>query len=529
MESPSEYRHRTVARIIDKRRELNNQTQKAAEDERTKDSNFRVQWRANVKKKRGEMVTSQVDEMILRNTIRNFPEVLLGDAALAAEKKQVLDLDLKPGQSLDDLVPDLTPEESMELPMEEGKSVFASDNIAKKGYVLHRSGQNSQPSLALQFLQNSITFKLAVNKRLKAQQSVKQTLSRLANSGGSDEAKYGPSVDIFNRANYSCLHGSLRNHSFIEQKQKQKQLSQSEQHLLHEASRGAAGSSYSSFENETQVHNLVRKLVMSTTGMSTQMHSAHTGQITLFNEDNPMHSTAGPGGRRIKTTGLMSKILHETAENRLRTRSESRLRTQSNASEMPSREFMSPLQRTNSFFTGAYSAGRSRAFSDATAVTAVSGAAGGGGKGIGGVHPNLSAANGPSHFVEGVEIEQSGGFFTSLVDNVFLIGPSSDAIEAQIQAHATISLSASSSNKTGTVDNPSPRIGGGAGTGIDGGSAKTEPFPEYKVTDFSSVLEPTIMFMTECDNPEETLTLLPSYCFPRYCVLILEGSVWFYF
>lgn len=87
----------------------------------------------------------------------------------------------------------------------------------------------------------------------------------------------------------------------------------------------------------------------------------------------------------------------------------------------------------------------------------------------------------------------NNAMFCSLADSLFLIGPSAQGIQEQINAHTTTSS-------------------GGDGAGSFGASS---PSPIATVSDFNANLPSSIIFVTDVNSPPEMFTLLPCYTYPR--------------
>jgi hypothetical protein len=94
--------------------------------------------------------------------------------------------------------------------------------------------------------------------------------------------------------------------------------------------------------------------------------------------------------------------------------------------------------------------------------------------------------------------DKTGGnaFFQSLVESIFLIGPNSETIRDCIDEKSSSAMSAG--------DDVS--VNSGNISGASGG---------IRVPDFNTFVPPSIIYHTECDNPREMFSLLPSYCYPR--------------
>ena len=95
--------------------------------------------------------------------------------------------------------------------------------------------------------------------------------------------------------------------------------------------------------------------------------------------------------------------------------------------------------------------------------------------------------------------------FASLADCLFLIGPSKAALDEAVRLELSVSgadsivpIQTSPKSDTGSAENGSQSPNSGAA-----------------IMDTDIKLPPTILFMTECNNPNEMLSLLPTYCYPR--------------
>ena len=105
--------------------------------------------------------------------------------------------------------------------------------------------------------------------------------------------------------------------------------------------------------------------------------------------------------------------------------------------------------------------------------------------------------------------------YSSLVDSIFLLGPSKHDIYLLLAAEQT------SKKPSNTEFNP---------FSDSNTSHSTPPLPEKDAPSRSdpqlpleSKLKPSILYMTQCDNPHEMLSLLPSYCFPSDATVKITG------
>ena len=109
-----------------------------------------------------------------------------------------------------------------------------------------------------------------------------------------------------------------------------------------------------------------------------------------------------------------------------------------------------------------------------------------------------------------VDTANTDAMFCSLVDSIFLIGPSAQSVYEQIAAHSvTVSeplRSVISNNNIPT--NPTTTNNNTNNNTIPTTTTTTVP-------DFNAVLPSTMLFVTENHCPPEMAMLLPAYCFPR--------------
>jgi len=284
------YRQRTVARLIDKRRQMEDEEQKEAEAKKQEELKFRVQWKEGFKKKRAEMISNKIDKVIMQKTLRRNPEMLV--TLMNMEKYGVAEC--KEEESLADLVEEYDEGElgAVGSPGLQSAPSFHPGNIL----TAPRSVQ------ALKFLQNAVTFHLSVNKRLKEQQlnNQGQSLIRSPMAAHVDSSRRSTlqSEDILSGLNSS---NNLK----------------------------PEGRVFSSYRNESKVNSLVLQLLDDAPAHNPGLNSKDTrprGSSTAA-ENSLFQQLVS---RRIKTVGLMSQVIRYS-------------------NLAPAGMGVVPLERTNSF------------------------------------------------------------------------------------------------------------------------------------------------------------------------------------
>ncbi len=284
------YRQRTVARLIDKRRQMEDDEQKEAEAKKQEELKFRIQWKEGFKKKRAEMISNKIDKVIMQKTLRRNPEMLV--TLMNMEKYGVAEC--KEEESLADLVEEYDEGElgAVGSPGLQSAPSFHPGNIL----TAPRSVQ------ALKFLQNAVTFHLSVNKRLKEQQ--------LNNQGQS-----------FIRSPMAAHVDSSRR-STLQSEDIQSGLNSSN-------NLKPDGRVFSSYRNESKVNSLVLQLLDDAPAHNPSLNSKDTrprGSSTAA-ENSLFQQLVS---RRIKTVGLMSQVIRYS-------------------NLAPTGMGVVPLERTNSF------------------------------------------------------------------------------------------------------------------------------------------------------------------------------------
>eukprot|EP01034_Spumella_vulgaris_P022726 gene22726-28882_t len=301
---------------------------------------------------------------------------------------------------------------------------------------------NMSPA-ATHFLQNAVTFDMAVNSRIKRTPSSGEV--KLANSTVGGSAKITRSIEhkssIVRPASTSSL-TALQTGNF------------------------------STYDNASQANELIWSLVHGHPNqqkVSPQNYILNNDSRTASNGHQhaqpPTNETMNPN---IRTVGLMSKFMPEHFEQR---REEwitggggTRGRPNLNLPDGPN-GFLSPaLLRSKHSFLNSYG----RQPSNSNNVS----------------HSNMSIPDDSPRAANA-----TSNLFASVVDSVFLIGPSRDTIYDFVNQ----------------MNPPQQR----------GSFSQSEGEPILNGTStLRRVVDPAILFMTHCDNPAEMLSLLPQYCFP---------------
>jgi hypothetical protein len=451
-EDAAYYRQRTVARLIDKRRQIESLEQKEAEVKKAEDMKFRIQWKEGFKKKRSELISSKIDKMILHNIMREYPGI-----AQAVNTERLGLADAKGDDALADLADDFDEREiGAENPL-------MSPNLKVPG-LLQMPG--SKPSQAIQFLQNSATFRMSVNNRLREQHA-----AQLRAAGNADPRGHGSDGPTFD-AN-TDLRSSLRRTASATDSD----LGTDDRAKF--SPRAGDSKVFSSYRSEVQVSKLVMSLLqdpsVSFVAQPQQTQLNNTRQ-SGSHESSILNQLSN---RPIKTTGLMSKVFHDSSLHRKRNL------------------LASPLAHNGSFIfhrtpaTSAAPGGRTLASaSKRSGGDTVSGASGAG-SGSSVVSDELNSRTA----AVGQELAlSSNAMFCSLVEGAFLMGPSARTIQEQIDLRRD-ERSAGSSPQPGIAsptDTPSPPT----------------------VPDFNAIVPPTVLFSTERSYSAEVFSLLPMYCFP---------------
>ena len=178
-----EFIEKTRLRLVERRRFEMVSRLKQVEDQQMVTRASRSRWRDQLKGKRSELLAYFIDKKILRETIRHHPEILIANAKFANQSNSEGLLANQLKESLDKLTEDKSDvnNNSMMANPDHRLSIDNHDLFAMKEDLLPLSlagGDDesimnkllisaSRPSQAVQFLQNSVTFNLAVNKRMK--------------------------------------------------------------------------------------------------------------------------------------------------------------------------------------------------------------------------------------------------------------------------------------------------------------------------------------------------------------------------
>jgi len=178
-----EFIEKTRLRLIERRRFEMVSRLKEVEEQRRVTTASRNRWRDQLKVRRTELLAYFVDKKILRETIRHHPEILIENVKFANQPNSEGLLANRLKESLDKLTEDKTDGEGTYSMNDPNHRLSGSHDIfAMKEDLLPLSigGDNdcesiinkllissSHPSQAVQFLQNSVTFNLAVNKRMR--------------------------------------------------------------------------------------------------------------------------------------------------------------------------------------------------------------------------------------------------------------------------------------------------------------------------------------------------------------------------
>ena len=456
------YRQRTVARLIDKRRQIESLEQKEAELKKMEEMKFRVQWKEGFKKKRSEMVSTKVDKQIMHRTLRLHPDML--SQIINMEKFGVVET--KPDESLAGLVDHF---EDHEVSTESGQ-IHSTMALQSSGMIQF---PGTKPNPAIQFLQNAATFKLAVNSRLRE-------LHAQHGKGSSDYAHCSESMD-FSRGSSRMRHSLSATDSESDDQRAAAvgtvMIAKSQEHRA-----------FHSYRSELQISQLVLNLLHEPQTSGKKKHHDTLSTAMGVNGINvPPRSGAASekslvsqllqSSRPIKTTGLMCRVFTDSS----------------------SRQALNavPLERTASF---------SLHRSSIAASASVVGSGGGrllqgsavkrsGGDTVAGASSVGSGGTGSDEHSRAPGViplsepaALSNGMFCSLADALFLLGPSARSLQEQIDLRRN--------------EIPDPN------------SNKTSP-PAPSVPDFNTTVSPTIIFATENSYPAEMFSLLPMYCFPR--------------
>jgi hypothetical protein len=183
-----EFIEKTRLRLAERRRFEMVSRLKELEDQQMVTRASRSRWRDQLKGKRSELLAYFIDKKILRETIRHHPEILIANAKFANQPNSEGLLANRLKESLDKLTEDKSYDDgekginSNAANLDHLSSVDNHDLFAMKEDLLPLSlaggddGESimnkllisaTRPSQAVQFLQNSVTFNLAVNKRMK--------------------------------------------------------------------------------------------------------------------------------------------------------------------------------------------------------------------------------------------------------------------------------------------------------------------------------------------------------------------------
>lgn len=404
----AEFRQKTIARLIDKRRADEGNKVKAIEEEKQLDKMFRSKWRETVKAKKLNAVISEVDKKILKQTIQTEPEVIA--RLVAREPSSSIDTSL---EGLLEGLNDCDGEETVckKTGRNSNRSSFSNntnDYVVSKVrnsdrfFLSDKIGTTS--SSATQFLRNSVTYKMTINERIR-----KHSIQEVGRA----------------RSDSTDLKSSLG-------------VSGTPNHRL-----------FSSYENEMNLISLLGKLL--------------DDQYTVDGEENVPRKI-------IKTTGLMAKFIQKS-------RLPLQVSTNGNQDMNNLNSLCSPVHRAQSFFSNTRMHSRSsadRSLSDA------------------GFFPEIVPAKSTNNMLTQVDDQ----LFCSLVEKVFLLGPSKRDIESLMFAN----LGDDSSN----VDFPST---------LDNNNDGIKVLKEK-----TRIVDSKILFMTEKDD-FEVLSLLPSFSFPRYVLI----------
>jgi len=128
------FRHKTLSRVVEKRKEYSEGKQREDKEAKSKDLQFRTKWREGVKKNTHRKVIHAVDKRILENAVKNSPQVVLNlKLDEVYSEKSVFE------SSLNELIADLRPK----------KSVYDSSRLK---YLYHSdSSEDEQQELYVHF------------------------------------------------------------------------------------------------------------------------------------------------------------------------------------------------------------------------------------------------------------------------------------------------------------------------------------------------------------------------------------------
>lgn len=442
-----EYQEKIKQRIRDKRRSDNINKNKEDNNQKLIDNSFRIHWREGVKKKRSDLLSYFVDNKILRETIRNNPNVLIDNLQYVNEKSSHGLLANTLEDKFEKLVADI---DHIDLMNDDTIGGADGDDDYYSNDQREIPISSIQSTQAEQFLQKSITFNLAVNKRIKKHRE-------------SFESEYHHNNNSTTRNSIGSMLSTGNQSTILEQQQQQNLR----EHRM-----------YSSFQKEDQVSHLVMNLIDSSYKVrgTDNSNNYDNNLLTTVNNNNSNSSS-----HRIKTIGFMSRIISNNSKpatipqslvtspnmqfspmmNMMRTRSTTATPIRSNSLTAANPTNQTVIESNN---TTTSNNGMNGNNNNTTATTTLASAA---------VDKDYS----------------KNSLFCSLVDSVFLIGPNSNSVENQVKAMVQAKANTNNNNNI--------------------------TLSIIKDNTMKSDLDPIIVFMTQCDNPDEMFTLLPSYCFPR--------------
>lgn len=187
-----EFIEKTRLRLVERRRFEMVSRLKEVEEQRRVTRASRSRWRDQLKGKRSELLSYFVDKKILRDTIRHHPEILIANAKFANQPNSEGLLANQLKESLDKLTEDkdktyddeekgiynnmTTTDPNQRLSIDNHDLFAMKEDLLPLSLAGGDDGESimnkllissTRPSQAVQFLQNSVTFNLAVNKRMK--------------------------------------------------------------------------------------------------------------------------------------------------------------------------------------------------------------------------------------------------------------------------------------------------------------------------------------------------------------------------
>ncbi len=481
----NEYRRKTIARLVDKRREYQNVKAQNEELERIQETAFRTEWRKSHKEATNHRVIDRVDNYILQKTIKKSPEVIfrlkknttgatsdpdgfdpLAGLVIDSDSIKLLSANVKDDSLLLAKKYDIT--SSSVTGVLSGaagaESVVTARKAAGRGFTIENS---EMTPTAVEFLQNAVTFGLAINRQVKHQRTRDATAASnlQAHVEHAQTAAAAAAPRPRQRTSPSKPRSPAKGG-----KGKQVSLVQSTGPVVVTAPPAPVQVSFSTYDNASQANDLLWALSHPAQSFSATTTAAQPGR------SGDVVGESGEAGVSVRTTGLMARFV--PAKKGL-----DREGLPSRPAQRPARELFSPIQRTHSFI--------STYLSSAVAATPSAGR-------LGQLQHTQSVAN--LLVGECASRSDNDNAYCSLVESVFLLGPSQQVIQQHVAALTQTFAAPGQSNSSKVPFE-------GRSLHVDTGSGST--------TSRRAVVEGSILFMTDCDNPAEMLALLPSYCFPR--------------